>query len=84
MARYHFDFRDEKGLTRDEIGAELPNLGAARKLALTTLGEIARDITVSGVEGQVAIEVRDADGLVLVASASLTCVFRGSAARESD
>lgn len=71
MQRYYFDYRDATGVTEDGIGEEFPGIEAARKMALVTLGEIARDFGLSGQEGQITIEVRDGNGPVLTASATI-------------
>jgi hypothetical protein len=59
MALYYFDFRDADGVTRDESGEELPDENHARDAALVCLGEVARDVTLHGYEGHIAIEVRE-------------------------
>jgi hypothetical protein len=61
MPRYYFDFHDAQGITKDETGEELSGEESARNTALVTLGEIARDVTLYGYEGQIAIEVRDSE-----------------------
>ncbi len=71
MPRYYFDFRDARGVTEDEVGEDLPSFNAARTMALVTLGEVARDVALNSQEGQITIEVRDANGLILAASATI-------------
>jgi hypothetical protein len=75
MPRYYFDFHDAEGVTKDATGEELPGEAAARNMALVALGEIARDVTLYGHEGQIAIEVRDIKSeAVLVASAKIEVI----------
>jgi hypothetical protein len=75
MPRYYFDFHDAQGITKDDSGEELPGEESARDAALVALGEIARDVTRYGYEGQIAIEVRDSESEpVLMASAKIEVI----------
>jgi hypothetical protein len=65
MVRYYFDFRDGDGVARDETGQDLDSIEAVRKSAVTAAGEALRDVTLSGQEAHVAIEVRDGSGPVM-------------------
>jgi uncharacterized protein DUF6894 len=79
MPRYYFDFHDAGGVTKDETGEELPSESAARSMALVALGEIARDVTLYGQEGQIAIEVRNSKSeAVLVAYANIGVVSKNA------
>jgi hypothetical protein len=74
---YYFDFHDAEGVTKDETGEELPGKAAAR-MALLALGEIARDVTLCGHEGQIAIEVRDSKSEpISVAFAEIEVIPKG-------
>ena len=74
MPRYYFDFHDAEGVTKDET-EELPSENAARDMALIALGEVARDVTLYGQQGQIAIEVRDSRSEpVLVAIAKIEVI----------
>jgi hypothetical protein len=68
MRRYYFDVRDGKHLIPDEEGLELPTIEAAWGEAALSLADLAMDeIAMPGTKGRedMAIEVRDGDGLVL-------------------
>jgi hypothetical protein len=57
---------------RDSEGMELPSLAAARKEALTTLGEIAKDELPDGDRRDFVITIREGSGpVILTASLSL-------------
>jgi hypothetical protein len=66
--RYFFDLRDADGLFSDEVGVELPTLGAAQEEAALSLAGMARDaarkVDTNGTRAM-AIEVRDESGLLL-------------------
>ncbi|MGY3607666.1 MULTISPECIES: DUF6894 family protein [unclassified Bradyrhizobium] len=75
MPRYYFDFHDAEGVTTDETGEELPGDNAARAMAMIALGEVARDVTMSGYEGLIAIEVRDEKKEPLLAASAVIQVI---------
>jgi hypothetical protein len=64
MPRFFFDFRDATGVISDQVGQDFPTVAQARKMALVTAGEMARDLTASGGDAQLSIEVRDGNGPV--------------------
>jgi hypothetical protein len=64
MPRFYFDF-ENGGNTIDDEGAEFPNVEAAKREALTALGDVAREFVRSNDEGRVLVRVRDGEGPVL-------------------
>ena len=44
MPRYYFDLIDQRGLTPDEEGTELPDLNAAEEEAARALADMTKDI----------------------------------------
>ena len=52
MPRYYFDYHEPGGVIPDQVGYDLPGMDAARKLALTALGEATRDLTAGGGTGR--------------------------------
>lgn len=71
MPTYYFDYREPDGLFADQVGYDLPDMEAARRLALSALGEATRDLTAEGRVGRLMLEVRDGVGPVLTLSASI-------------
>jgi hypothetical protein len=71
MPKYYFDFHDSQGAATDEVGEELPSPGVARQMAFRALGDAARDLTLHGIEGGLAIEVRDDAGPILRVSVEI-------------
>jgi hypothetical protein len=71
MTRYFFDYHDATGVTRDEIGEDLPSVSAAREMALAALGDIARDVTRQGREDHLTIEIRDGEHVVAGATVTI-------------
>lgn len=71
MSRFYFNFRNSQGLTRDEVGVEFGSVSAARSAALVALGEAAREVTLSGQAGPIAIDVTDEAGLLLLSALAL-------------
>ena len=72
MPVYFFDTIDTGETLRDGEGMELPSFAAARKEALTTLGEIAKDELPDGDCREFVITIREGDGpVILTASLSL-------------
>lgn len=73
MALYYFDLTEDGALVVDEIGTELPNVGAARVEATQTMTDIARDhIPGDGPHHQLQMSVRDESGKVVI---NLTLAF---------
>jgi hypothetical protein len=67
MPRYYFDVWEADGLTLDDEGTELRDVDAVENAAVRSLADMAREAvnSRSTVGHDIAIEVRDADGLVL-------------------
>ena len=62
---YHFDYRHNGALIRDDEGTALVNLDQARKEAVRALVEFAKDEVQAWEASQLAIEVRASGQLVL-------------------
>ena len=71
MTRYFFDYRDANGVTRDEVGEDLPSVDAARELALVALGDAARDFSRRGREDHLTIEIRSGDQVIAGATVTI-------------
>jgi uncharacterized protein DUF6894 len=69
MPRYYFDYHEPNGAIHDHVGQHLPGPDAARKLALTALGEAIHDFAAAGYTGRIVLEVRDEREPVLTVSA---------------
>jgi hypothetical protein len=68
MPRYYFDTRDNDNFLRDEEGLDMAGDDAARNEASRGLAEMARDVLPGSIKRQLAIEVRDAAKLPLMAA----------------
>lgn len=66
MLRYFFDWDDSGEHTPDDVGVELRDLEAARRIAAQSLGELATDVLPSCTERHIAITVRDEAGRTLL------------------
>lgn len=62
---YHFDYRHNGTLIRDEEGTPLVSLDEARKEAVRALVEFAKDEVQAPEACQLAIEVREKGQLIL-------------------
>ena len=62
---YHFDYRNNGALIRDDEGTALVSLAEARKAAVRALVEFAKDEVQAGEAFQLAIEVRESGQLAL-------------------
>jgi hypothetical protein len=62
---YHFDYRHNGALIRDDEGTALVSLDQARKEAVRALVEFAKDEVQAWETSQLAIEVRESGQLVL-------------------
>jgi hypothetical protein len=72
MTRFFFDFRANGALSRDEEGAELPDMEQVHREALAALVDAICDIVTEGqVDQRFAIEVRDENGPALEITAVL-------------
>ncbi|OAF18354.1 DUF6894 family protein [Bradyrhizobium neotropicale] len=71
MPRFYFDYHDCNEVIIDDVGYDLSDRLAVRRLALESLGQAILDGASRNVLGQLAIEVRDAAGPVLRVSATI-------------
>jgi hypothetical protein len=67
MPLYFFDTRDNDQLVEDDVGLEYPDLEAVKVEAARALAELARDVIPGSLKRELAVEVRDAQGPVLIA-----------------
>ena len=65
MPRFYFDIDDGVHRSRDTEGADLPDLGAVRREAITVLPELAREALPDGDEQNFVCDVRDESGAVI-------------------
>ncbi len=65
---YFFDSRDDDEFIEDESGIEFPDLEAVKVEAARALAEMARDVILGSMRRKLAIEVRDEQGPVLIAT----------------
>lgn len=61
--RFHFDYEDTSGITLDEDGIDLPDIEAARLVALRSLVEVIRSQRLSRAPS-VTVNIRTDAGLV--------------------
>ncbi len=59
MARFYFDIHHGTDLVRDDEGSEFTNLDAAIQGAITSAGEIGRNLLAKGSTSDIVIKVRD-------------------------
>ena len=59
MPRFFFDTRDDGTFVEEDHGVDLPDLEAAKVMAATSLGELARDVLPSSLRRQLSVEVRE-------------------------
>ena len=69
MRIFYFDFHDDDGLVRDEMGTQLESVAQAQSEATTFLAEIARDQPSQ--LRNMAIEVRDSSGPLIQVSMTI-------------
>jgi hypothetical protein len=67
MACYFFDSRDNDDFIEDDEGLEYPDLEAVKVEAARALTELAADVVPGSLRRELAIEVRDEHGPVLIA-----------------
>ena len=67
MPLYFFNTRDNDDMVEDHIGTECRDLEAAKIEAAMTLAGLARDVLPGSSRRELAIEVRDDQGPVLMA-----------------
>ena len=66
MPIYFFDSRDGDTWVRDESGIEVAGLSEARDQATAGLADMAKDSSPNAIHRDMAIEVRDEAGQVLI------------------
>ncbi len=72
MARYYLDIRDGEQLVHGDEGSEFASLDAAVQGAVTSAGEIGRNLLAKGNTSDIVIEVRNEHGQrVLTVTASM-------------
>jgi hypothetical protein len=62
-----FDTRDNDLFMEDDVGLEFPDLEAVKVEAAKALAELARDVIPGSLKRELAVEVRDELGPILVA-----------------
>lgn len=68
MPHYYFHVRSPDGTARDEEGSDLPDLGAAREMALATGRELVADAVKSGRDRTLeSVSIADESGRELAA-----------------
>ena len=75
MKRYYFDLRDGDELVPDEEGFDLDSIEVAREEAAHALADLV--LHCAGAVHRVAVEVRDANGLILRARFAFDLDERG-------
>ena len=75
MALYFFDTRDDDTFIEDEVGLEYHDLEAVKKAAARSLAELAHDVIPGGLKRVLAVDVRDEQGPVLVATMTFEAVI---------
>ena len=59
MARFYFDAHDDTDLVRDDADSEFASVDAAIQGAITSAGEIGRNLLAKGSTSDIVIKVRD-------------------------
>jgi hypothetical protein len=66
MTLYFFDTRDGDELVDGDVGIDYPDLETLKLEAARTLADLARDVIPGNVNREFVVEVRDAQGPVLI------------------
>jgi hypothetical protein len=66
MTLYFFDTRDGDEFIDDDVGIDYPDLVTVKLEAARTLADLARDVIPGKVNRELAVEIRDAQGPVLI------------------
>jgi hypothetical protein len=74
MLLYFFNIRDNDDFIEDEVGLAFADLEAVKIEAARALAEIACDAIPGSVRRQLSVEVRDAQGPVLLATMAFEAV----------
>ncbi len=59
MARFYFDVHDGTDFVRDDSGSEFASVDAAVQGAITSAGEIGRNLLAKGRTNDIVIKVKD-------------------------
>ena len=79
MPLYFFDTRDNDIFVRDDVGVEYPDLEAVKVAATKALAELARDVIPGSLKRELAVEVRDKAGAILIARMTFEAIILRSA-----
>jgi hypothetical protein len=66
MPRYYFDIRDNQDFVADEIGIEFETFDEVKEEAAVAVTDVAKDVLPGSEVRNLAIEVRDEIGPVLI------------------
>lgn len=75
MPLYFFDTRDNDLFIQDDIGAEHPDLESVKVEAAKALAELARDVLPGSLRRELAVEVRDKAGPILIARMTFEAII---------
>jgi uncharacterized membrane protein len=67
MPLYFFDTRDNEIFIKDDEGLDYPDLDAVKVDTAKALAELAKDVVPGSLRRELAVEVRDESGPVLIA-----------------
>jgi hypothetical protein len=72
---YFFDTRDGDSFIPDDVGEELSDLEAAKKVAAKSLAELARDVLPGSIKRVLKVEVRDKRQAIMEACLTFEAVL---------
>jgi hypothetical protein len=75
MPLYFFDTRDGDIFMGDDLGLEFPDLDAVKIEAARALAEFSRDVVPGSLKRNLAVEVRDESGPVLIARMTFEAIL---------
>jgi hypothetical protein len=75
MPLYFFDTRDNDVFVEDDIGLDYPDLDAVKVAAAKALAELATEVVPGSLRRELAVEVRDEQGPVLIATMRFEAVI---------
>jgi hypothetical protein len=75
VSLYFFDTRDNDEFVHDDVGVECSGLEAVKMEAARGLAELARDVLPGSSRRELAIEVRDDQGPVLIARMTFEAII---------
>lgn len=79
MSLYFFDTRNNETFLADNVGTEFPDLETVEFEAASSLTELARDVFPGSLKRELAVEVRDELGPVLIIKMTFEAVILRSA-----